>query len=66
MVNMPLLVDAVYKNGVLRPLQPLDLKEQEHVIAKCSRIHHPVAAFTERSSLLRKESRNSSGPLELT
>jgi predicted DNA-binding antitoxin AbrB/MazE fold protein len=29
---MPLQVDAVYENGVLRPLQPLDLKEHEHVI----------------------------------
>jgi predicted DNA-binding antitoxin AbrB/MazE fold protein len=29
---MPLQVDAVYDNGVLRPLQPLDLKEHEHVL----------------------------------
>jgi predicted DNA-binding antitoxin AbrB/MazE fold protein len=29
---MPLQVDAVYENGVLRPLQPLDLKEHEQVI----------------------------------
>jgi predicted DNA-binding antitoxin AbrB/MazE fold protein len=29
--GMPLQVDAVYENGVLRPLQPLDLKEHEHV-----------------------------------
>ena len=29
---MPIQVDAVYKNGVLRPLQPLDLKEHEHVL----------------------------------
>ena len=28
---MPLQVDAVYENGVLRPLQPLDLREHEHV-----------------------------------
>jgi predicted DNA-binding antitoxin AbrB/MazE fold protein len=28
---MPLRVDAVYENGVLRPLQPLDLKEHEQV-----------------------------------
>ena len=26
-----LQVDAVYENGVLRPLQPLDLTEHEHV-----------------------------------
>jgi predicted DNA-binding antitoxin AbrB/MazE fold protein len=29
---MPLQVDAVYENGVLRPLQPLDLKEHERVL----------------------------------
>jgi predicted DNA-binding antitoxin AbrB/MazE fold protein len=29
---MALQVDAVYENGVLRPLQPLDLKEHEHVV----------------------------------
>jgi uncharacterized protein len=30
--RMPLHVDAVYENGVLRPLQPLDLREHEHVL----------------------------------
>jgi predicted DNA-binding antitoxin AbrB/MazE fold protein len=30
--GMPLQVEAVYENGVLRPLQPLDLSEQEHVL----------------------------------
>ena len=29
---MPLQVDAVYENGVLRLLQPLDLREHEHVV----------------------------------
>jgi predicted DNA-binding antitoxin AbrB/MazE fold protein len=29
---MAVQVDAVYENGVLRPLQPLDLKEHEHVV----------------------------------
>jgi predicted DNA-binding antitoxin AbrB/MazE fold protein len=29
---MPLQVDAVYENGVLRLLQPLDLTEHEHVV----------------------------------
>ncbi len=29
---MPLQIEAIYENGVLRPLQPLDLSEQEHVI----------------------------------
>jgi predicted DNA-binding antitoxin AbrB/MazE fold protein len=29
---MAVRVDAVYENGVLRPLQPLDLKEHEHIV----------------------------------
>ena len=29
---MPLQVDAVYENGVVRPLQRLDLTEHEHVL----------------------------------
>jgi predicted DNA-binding antitoxin AbrB/MazE fold protein len=29
---MAVQVDAVYENGVLRPLQPLDLKEHEQVV----------------------------------
>jgi len=29
---MPLQVEAIYENGVLRPLQPLDLKEHERVL----------------------------------
>jgi len=29
---MSLQVDAIYENGVLRLLQPLDLKEQEQVL----------------------------------
>jgi predicted DNA-binding antitoxin AbrB/MazE fold protein len=28
---MGMRVDAVYENGVLKPLQPLDLAENEHV-----------------------------------
>lgn len=42
---MPLLVDAVYENGVLRPLQPLDLREQEHVLVSV------VKAGPDRSNL---------------
>ena len=29
---MDMQVDAVYENGVLKPLQPLDLLENEHVL----------------------------------
>lgn len=34
---MAVQVDAVYENGVLRPLQPLDLKEHEHVVLSISK-----------------------------
>ena len=29
---MPIEVDAVYENGILKPLQPLDLAENERVV----------------------------------
>jgi predicted DNA-binding antitoxin AbrB/MazE fold protein len=29
---MPLRVEAIYEKGVLRPLEPLDLKEHERVV----------------------------------
>ena len=44
--GMPLHVDAVYENGVLRPLQPLDLTEHEHVVVSVVK-----AATPGRSSL---------------
>jgi len=47
MVSMPLQVDAVYENGVLRPLQPLDLREHEHVVVSVVQ----AAAAQIRSSL---------------
>ena len=43
---MPQQVDAVYENGVLRPLQPLDLKEHEHVLVSVVK-----DAARDRSSL---------------
>jgi predicted DNA-binding antitoxin AbrB/MazE fold protein len=36
MSDLPLQVEAVYENGVLRPLQPLDLKEHERVMVSVS------------------------------
>jgi predicted DNA-binding antitoxin AbrB/MazE fold protein len=30
-------IEAVYENGVLRPLEPLPLSEQEHVMVSVSR-----------------------------
>ena len=44
--GMPLQVDAVYENGVLRPLQPLDLREHEHVVVSVVKANAPA-----RSSL---------------
>ena len=43
---MPFQIDAVYENGVLRPLQPLDLTEHEHVVVSVVK-----AAAPGRSSL---------------
>lgn len=43
---MSLQVDAIYENGVLRPLQPLDLTEHEHV-----RVSVVKTAASGRSSL---------------
>jgi len=45
--GMPIQVDAVYENGVLRPLQPLDLEEQEHVVLSVIK----AAPASGRSSL---------------
>jgi predicted DNA-binding antitoxin AbrB/MazE fold protein len=44
---MSLQVEAVYENGVLRPLQPLDLSEQEHVMVSVVK----AAAASQRSHL---------------
>jgi predicted DNA-binding antitoxin AbrB/MazE fold protein len=68
MVVMPLQVDAVYENGVLRPLQPLDLKEHEQVVV--SVIQAPPAlgsssldvAYIER---IRRELRDTEEPSTL-
>lgn len=35
-----MMVDAVYENGVLRPLQPLDLTEHEHVTLSITIVSH--------------------------
>jgi predicted DNA-binding antitoxin AbrB/MazE fold protein len=39
--GMPLQVDAVYENGVLRPLQRLDLREHEHVLVSVVKFAAP-------------------------
>ena len=33
-------VYAIYENGVLRPLQPLDLTEHEHVTVSVTKVSH--------------------------
>ena len=34
---MRMQVDAIYENGILKPLQPLDLAENEHVLVTVDR-----------------------------
>jgi predicted DNA-binding antitoxin AbrB/MazE fold protein len=38
---MPIHVDAVYENGVLRPLKPLDLREHERVLVSVEKTAVP-------------------------
>jgi len=49
---MRLQVEAIYENGVLRPLQPLDLKEHERVIVSVSETRPapsgPAVEYVER------------------
>jgi predicted DNA-binding antitoxin AbrB/MazE fold protein len=49
-VYMSLRVDAVYENGVLKPLQPLDLSENEQValtIDRESASYEPDYAYVQ-------------------
>ena len=39
---MPLTVEAVYENGVLKPAQPLPLKEHEHVRVTVEPVRPPI------------------------
>jgi len=50
MGDIPRQVEAVYENGVLRPLQPMDLREHERVIVSVSE-----AAQTPAHSVLAVE-----------
>jgi predicted DNA-binding antitoxin AbrB/MazE fold protein len=38
---MPIQVDAIYENGVLRPLKPLDLREHERVVVSVEKAAEP-------------------------
>ena len=42
-------MDAVYEGGVLRPLQPLDLREHEHVVVSVVKTasSHPQTTLAE-------------------
>jgi predicted DNA-binding antitoxin AbrB/MazE fold protein len=42
----PLIVEATYENGVLKPAQPLPLKEHEHVKVTIE----PVICWAERTA----------------
>ena len=51
-VGMAVHVDAVYEGGVLRPLQPLDLREHEHVTVTVTKHDDaPLVASTEFSDV---------------
>jgi len=39
---MSMQVDAVYENGILKPLQPLDLAEHEHVVVTVTQAAEPL------------------------
>jgi predicted DNA-binding antitoxin AbrB/MazE fold protein len=54
---MQLQVDAVYENGVLRPLQPLDLKEHEHVLVSVVKdaVHDRSSLAVEYIEKIKKE-----------
>jgi predicted DNA-binding antitoxin AbrB/MazE fold protein len=61
---MALQVDAVYENGVLRPLQPLDLDEHERVVVsvvKATRTPSRSTLAVEYVERIRRELRNA-GP----
>ena len=65
--GVALQVEAVYENGVLRPLQLLDLSEQEHVIvsvvkaAPTSGRSHLDAEYIDRIELERPDAEASPG-----
>lgn len=42
---MPITVEAIYENGVLKPVQPLPLKEHERVHVTI----HPETSWVERT-----------------
>jgi predicted DNA-binding antitoxin AbrB/MazE fold protein len=41
MSELPRQIEAIYEDGVLRPLQPLNLKEHEHVVVSVFPAAHP-------------------------
>jgi predicted DNA-binding antitoxin AbrB/MazE fold protein len=48
-------VVAVYENGVLRPLQPLDLKEHEHVVVSVSKSSGRSALAVEYMDKIKRD-----------
>jgi predicted DNA-binding antitoxin AbrB/MazE fold protein len=45
MGDMPRQVEAIYENGVLRPLEPLGLTEHQHVLVSVSEANPPRSAL---------------------
>jgi predicted DNA-binding antitoxin AbrB/MazE fold protein len=54
-------VDAVYENGVLRPLQPLDLPEHQRVVVRIIKTGGRSALDVEYVENLRREMKDA-GP----
>ena len=46
---MNLTIEAIYENGVLKPAQPLPLKEQERVQVT---VHSPTSWVTETAGMI--------------
>jgi predicted DNA-binding antitoxin AbrB/MazE fold protein len=59
-------VDAIYENGVLRPLEPLDLEEQQRVRITISNGDHedPLADLLD-TAFMERCARESSGAPEI-
>jgi predicted DNA-binding antitoxin AbrB/MazE fold protein len=43
---MPITIEAIYEDGVLKPAQPLPLQERERVMLRVE----PVVSWTDRSA----------------
>jgi predicted DNA-binding antitoxin AbrB/MazE fold protein len=62
---MPLQIEAVYEGGVLRPLQPLNLREHEHVVVSVVKVTEPTGQSELATEYLRrvKQQAQAAGPV---